>query len=340
MYKLLTCGLMAAATAVALSAMPARAQVVPDTLDPYELAPRNVHLYPVTLNARMPFYYVPPIFAPREMWRGALDSLELRQIAPHNYRVSEVPDSTALVAWGTVKKDGKKSGEGTLVFESANQQQFLFLPPENLDQGSSYMLVTTKMRFVPKEGANQLLAEFERELILEPNPRVESIAEQLPAAQLLTQFERVEDVADLQPRIHPVLLDELATQPWPVERIYGVYSGWRRDPNVLRTLGDLTPQWLTFEGKTIAIKRAHCGWFMLEVHLEGYNPWYPEEVSKNVMRKLIALSFNEFVEPTRYYDVERPLGFKEWHRLGSETPMQPYDTRLNVGGGSAGQGAY
>jgi hypothetical protein len=54
------------------------------------------------------------------------------------------------------------------------------------------------------------------------------------------------------------------------------------------------------------------------------------------MRKLIALSFNEFVEPTRYYDVERPLNYKEWHRLGSQTPMDPYDTRMNVGGGSAG----
>ncbi|MDQ3023893.1 MAG: hypothetical protein M3R04_05865, partial [bacterium] len=112
MYKLFSAGLLAAATAVALSAQPASAQMLPDTLDPYELAPRNVHLYPVTLNARNPFYYVPPIFAPRQMWRGALDSMELRQIAPHNYRVTEVPDSTALVAWGTVKKGGKKPGEG------------------------------------------------------------------------------------------------------------------------------------------------------------------------------------------------------------------------------------
>jgi len=339
MMKLLTAGLVAAATAVALS-LPAHAQVVPDTLDPYELAPKNVHLYPVTLNARMPYYYVPPIFAPREMWRGALDSMELRQIAPHNYRVNEVPDSTALVAWGAVKKNGKKPGDGTVVLEAANQQQFLFLPPENLDQGSSYMLVTTKMRFVPKTTEDDLNREFERELVLEPNPRVESVAEQLPVDQLLTQYERVDDVADLQPRVFPALLDELAEQPWPVDRIYCSYSGWRRDPNVLRTLGDLTPQWMTFEGKLLAIKHVKSGWYMLEVDLEGYNPWYPEEVSKNVMRKLIALSFNEFVEPTRYYDVERPLNYKEWHRLGSEVPMKPYDTRFNIGGGSAGQGAY
>ena len=38
----------------------------------YELAPQNVHLYPISLNARIPYYYLPPIFAPAPMWRGAL----------------------------------------------------------------------------------------------------------------------------------------------------------------------------------------------------------------------------------------------------------------------------
>lgn len=375
-------GLLAAALASTLSLGVAQAQMVPDTVDPYELAPRNVHLYPISINARNPFYYVPPIFAPREMWRGALDATEVRQFAPHNYVVQEVPDTTALVAWGEVRKDGKKPGSGTRVHEAANQQQFLMLPPSNLDQGSSYMLVTTRMRYVgdpvdgnydydaealgflTKEASEvgqtqgrairprfrksmrdrrpppDLVREFERELILEPQPRVMSIAETLPVERLLTQYERVDDVADLQPRVHPVLLDELATQPWPVTKIYGSFSGWRRDPNVLRTLGDLTPQWFTFEGKMVALKYSEtCGWFMLTVEMQGYNPWYPEEVMKNFMRKMIALSFNEFVEPTRYYDVERPLGFKEWHRLGS-TPMDPHDTRFNIGGGSAGQGAY
>src|SRR5690349_9615618 len=123
MFKLNQAGriLGTAIAAAALSIGVAQAQVVPDTLDPYELAPRNVHLYPGTLNARMPFYYVPPIFAPREMWRGALDAAEVRQIAHHNCVVHEVPDTAALVAWGTVKKGGKKPGEGTIVLESANQ---------------------------------------------------------------------------------------------------------------------------------------------------------------------------------------------------------------------------
>ena len=61
----------------------ASAQVVPDTADPYELAPQNVHLYPISLNARIPYYYLPPIFAPTPMWRGALDAELLRQTVHH-----------------------------------------------------------------------------------------------------------------------------------------------------------------------------------------------------------------------------------------------------------------
>jgi hypothetical protein len=327
------------AVSMALLTGSALAQVVPDTVDPYELAPKNVHLYPISLNARMPFYYVPPIFAPRPMWRGAMTASEVHQFAPHNYIVYEVPDTSALVAWGTVKHGGKNGGRDTIVLESANQQQFLILPPQAVDDGSSYMLVTTRMRFVPNDHHGDIDREFERELILEPQPRVDSIAESLPIDQLLYNYERVEDVADMQPRVPVALHDELATQPWPVDRIYVSYSGWRRDPNRLRTMGDFVPQWFTYEGKLVALKHDHCGYYMLTVEMEGYNPWYPHEVQKNFMRKLIALSFDEFVEPTRYYDVERPLDGKEWHRSGSPQ-MLPYDTRYNVGGGSAGQGAY
>jgi hypothetical protein len=61
--------LLAAALAGVLAPGAAFAQMVPDTVDPYELAPQNTHLYPVTLNARIPYYYLPPIFAPTPMWR-------------------------------------------------------------------------------------------------------------------------------------------------------------------------------------------------------------------------------------------------------------------------------
>src|SRR5260221_618443 len=83
---------MAAACVLPLAAS---AQVVPDTVDPYELAPQNIHLYPISLNARMPYYYLPPIFAPAPMWRGALTAADVQTFTPHNYLVYEIPDSTA-----------------------------------------------------------------------------------------------------------------------------------------------------------------------------------------------------------------------------------------------------
>ncbi len=326
-------------TAAALLAAPltAQAQVVPGTLDPYELAPKNVHLYPVSLDARIPFQYVPPIFAPRPMWRGALTAQELYGIAPHNWTVQEIPDSTALVAWGTVNK-GKKNKTQTVVKEAANQQEFLIVPPAGLGS-SDFMYVKTSMRWVPKSADSEISEMLERELITEPGPRVNSLAEELSVSQLMYNYERVEDVADLQPRIHPALADELATNYWPVDQIYFSYSGWRRDPQRLRTAGDFVPQWFTFEGKVLATKKAGNGWYLLRVDIQGYNPWYPHEVGKNVMRKLIARSFDEFVEPTRYYDVELPLDGKEWHRQGSGE-MKPHDTRKRAGTGSAGQGGY
>ena len=308
------------------------AQMVPDTADPYELAPQNVHLYPISLNARIPFYYLPPIFAPAPMWRGALTAEDVHAFTPHNYLAYEIPDSTALVAWGTVKKDQR------IVLESANQQEFMILPPKALDTGSSYFLVRTSMRYVPQCSRDELNSLFERELLLAPS-RVESIAEQLDVQTLTHEYERMEDVADLQPSIHPALEPELAVKKFPVDRIYANYSGWRRNPNRVRTLGDWVPNWFTIEGKVLALKQFEGGNYLLEVSFEGYNPYYPLETAQNFMRKLIALSFDQFVETGVYYPVEKPLNTKEWMRQGSPT-LDPYDTRKHTGWGFDGQGAY
>jgi hypothetical protein len=315
----------------ALVPAPAAAQMVPDTADPYELAPQNVHLYPISVNARMPFYYLPPIFAPAPMWRGAMTAEDVYAFAPHNFIVYEIPDSTALVAWGTVKKDQR------IVLEAANQQEFMILPPKSQDKGSSYMLVKTTMRYVPKDKDDQLESMFERELILSPS-RVQSIAEQLDVFTLTHEYERIADVADIQPRVHPVLLDELATAYFPVDKIYLNYSGWRRNANRVRTLGEWVPNWFTIEGKVLAMKKFEKGTYFIEVSFEGYNAYFPIETAKNVMRKVLALSFDEFVETERYYPIEKPLNGKEWHRQGSA--MMTPDTRKHVGSGSDGQGSY
>lgn len=324
-------GVIAGSAAAMIMPLAASAQVVPDTADPYELAPQNIHLYPISLNARMPYYYLPPIFAPAPMWRGALTADMVQPFAPHNYRVSEIPDSTALVAWGTSKKGQP------FTLEAANQQQFIVLPPSAQDDGSSFMLVTTTMRYLPRKSGEELREMLSRELSLEPGA-VSSIADSLPVGTLLSNFERVEDVADMQPNMHADLTKALATTTWPVDDIYISYSGWRRDPNKKRTLGDFVPDWFTCEGKLIALKRYEGGDYLVTVAWEGYNPWYPIEFAKNMMRKTLALSFDEYVETTSYYDVERPLEGKEWFRVGS--PDYDLDTRQNVGGGSAGQGAY
>jgi hypothetical protein len=325
-------GMLVGIGAACLMPLSGMAQVVPDTVDPYELAPQNIHLYPISLNARMPYYYLPPIFAPAPMWRGALDSSIMQTFAPHNYTVFEVPDSTALVAWG----DSRKGHPRTL--EAANQQQFMIIPPPSQDDGSSYFMITSSVRFLPECTANELTEMFNREMILEPS-RVASIADTLSVPQLLSNFERVEDVADIQPRVHPAIQHELATTVWPVDRIWINYSGWRRDPNRMRTLGDFVPQWFTSEGKLLALKKYNDDYYLVTVSWEGYNPWYPIETAKNVMRKVIALSFDEFVETTEYYDTELPLEGKEWYHVGTGTEYDP-NTMQNVGGGSAGQGAY
>jgi hypothetical protein len=317
---------------MALAPAPAAAQMVPDTADPYELAPQNVHLYPISINARMPFYYLPPIFAPAPMWRGALTAQDVYAFTPHNYIVYEIPDSTALVAWGTVKKDQR------VVLEAANQQEFMILPPKALDDGSSYMTMKTSMRFVPTKMDDQLESMFERELLLEPS-RVQSIAEQLDVRTLTHEYERVEDVADIQPRVPTVMTDELALAPYPVDRMYINYSGWRRNPNRVRTLGEWVPVWFTIEGKLLALKQVKGGTYFIEVSFEGYNPYFPIETAKNLMRKVISLSFDEYIETERYYPIEKPLNGKEWHRQGSPI-MEPYDTRKHIGTGSDGQGAY
>ena len=59
---------LAATMAIGFGPVGASAQMVPDTVDPYELAPINAHLYPISLNARIPYYYLPPIFAPARGW--------------------------------------------------------------------------------------------------------------------------------------------------------------------------------------------------------------------------------------------------------------------------------
>lgn len=332
----LVCALVAV---VALGFAPtgASAQMVPDTVDPYELAPQNVHLYPVTLNARIPYYYLPPIFAPTPMWRGALTADLVSQFAPHNYVVYEIPESTALVAWGTVK------GDEQVTLEAVNQQEFLVLPPETVRAdpsdplASSYTLVRTEMRFVPRCTGEQLEELMDRELMLKPT-RVNSIADQLPLDVLLNNYDRVADVANIDPQVHEFLQDEIANNAWPLDDIYINYSGWRRNPNRIRTLGHFVPEWFTIEGKLLARKRWEGGDYLITVEFEGYQPWYPIEFPKNVMRELIALSFGGYVETQPYYDVELPLNGKEWHRQGS--PVLDPNTRQRAGTGSAGQGGY
>src|SRR5689334_201713 len=93
-------GLAGVAAGLAVSAGVASAQVVPNSLDPYELAPKGVHLYPISIDARLPFYYLPPIYAPKPMWRGAMTAEDVHAFAPHNYVVYEVPDTAALACWG------------------------------------------------------------------------------------------------------------------------------------------------------------------------------------------------------------------------------------------------
>jgi hypothetical protein len=265
------------------------------------------------------------------MWRGALNAADVQTFTPHNFVAYEIPDSTALVAWGDSHKGQPRA------MEAANQQQFMILPPSKIDDGSSYDLLTVTMRYLPKCNDEELKEMFQRELSLEPG-RVASIADSLPVDQLLTNFERVEDVADVQPMIPDELKPELATKEWPVDKIFINYSGWRRDPNKIRTLGDFVSNWFTCEGKLLALKRYQGGDYMIEVSWEGYQPWYPIEMAKNLMRKTLALSFDQFVETTQYYDTEHPLDGKEWYRVGS--PDYDIDTRQNVGGGSAGQGMY
>lgn len=357
-------GLAAAAAVCATLAMPAAAQMTPNSVDPYELAPKGVHLYPVSIDARMPFYYLPPIYAPKPMWRGALTADDVHAFTPHNFVAYEVPDTTALVCWGAMKGAGNKDGGKAVVMEAANQQQFLVLPPKAADDGSSYMLATTSIRYMPRMESNlythlgfdypnlefevqrnrkpiddAMMKVFERELILEDNPRVDSIAETMTVSDLLGNYERVEDVVDMQPRLSDALKFNLASNVWPVDRIYANYSGWRREANLMRTLGDASPQWLTFEGKFVAYKRYNGGDYMITVKLEGYNPWHPIEFGKNMMRKLIAMSFDEFVETTRYTDVELPLEAKEFQRIGGQD-YEPYRTWQRAGSGSSGQGAY
>jgi hypothetical protein len=331
-YATIVLGLVLAGLISGIIPLAAFGQMVPDTVDPYELAPQNVHLYPISLNARIPYYYLPPIFAPAPMWRGALSAEQMHQFTPHNYVPYEVPESTALVAWGTVK------GDKRITLEAANQQEFIVLPPEKLDDGSSFLLVKTTMRYVPRAKGADLLAMFERELLIEPT-RLDSIAEQLPVDILMHNYERVEDVVDMQPQVQPALTDEMSTLPWPVDRIYLSYDGWRRDPNRQRTLGDNIPPWFTIEGKLTALKRWQGNDYVLTVEFEGYQAWYPIEFGKNVMRKMLSLSFDQFIETVPYYDFERPMEGKEWKRQGSPD-MQPYDTRQRVGTGSDGQGYY
>lgn len=324
-----------AVVAVGFAPTGALAQMVPDSVDPYELAPQNVHLYPVSLNARIPYYYLPPIFAPAPMWRSALDASLIN--APHNYVTYEIPESTALVAWGSLK------GEEQVTLEAVNQQEFLILPPDsvraNADDplSSSYMLVKTEMRYVPRCKGEELQTLLRRELMLEPG-RVNSIAEDLPVDVLLNNYDRVDDVANVNPYVHEFLRDEIGNNAWPLDDIYINYSGWRRNPNRIRTLGHFVPEWFTIEGKLMALKRWDGNDYMITIEFEGYQPWYPIEVSKNVLRRILALSFDEYAEGQSYYDVELPLNGKEWHRQGSEA-MDP-NTRQRYGTGSAGQGGY
>jgi len=330
---------VAAIAATAFFCGNAAAQPLPNSVDPYELAPQNVHLYPVTLDARQEdYYYLPPIFAPAPMWRGALDADVVRSFAPFNYVAYEIPDSTALVAWGRVK------GDKRMTMEAANQQEFMILPPENLDHGQSFYNFRTTMRYVDTSESGELDELLDRELLLPPS-RVSSIADRLPVETLLWEYDRVSDIANIQVNLNDVLLggaanaDGLGVQAWPLDRIYISYSGWRRNPNVIRTGGQATPEWLTIEGKLVALKEHGGHNYMITVYFEGYNPWHPIETSKNVLRKLVALSFNEFIETTSYIDFEKPVNGKEWHRQGSGK-MKPFDTRRITGMGEYTWGNY
>ena len=333
MERILRLGLVIIAAIAVIGILPstASAQMVPNSVDPYELAPQNVHLYPVSLNAREPYYYLPPIFAPAPMWRGALSEAEINAFAPHNYVAYEIPDSTALTAWGT------KKGDKRFTLEAANQQEFMIIPPESQrGNNASYYLIKTGMRYLPKCSKDDLRMILNRELSIEPG-NVDSIASSLPTDVLQMNYDRVEDVANLQPALNPAIAEELGTGLWPVEEIFISYNGFRREPNRIRTLPDTVPNWFTCKGKVIALKEHDGDAYLLTVEFEGYEPWYPIEVAKNVMRKMLALSFNEYVETTRYYDVERPLNGKEWQRHGD---IDSFNTWNRPGTGSAGQGSY
>ncbi|MEZ5337588.1 MAG: hypothetical protein R3F46_04930 [bacterium] len=333
MERILRMGLVIIAAVLVLGVLPgiASAQMVPESVDPYELAPQNVHLYPVSLNAREPYYYLPPIFAPAPMWRGALSEAEINAFAPHNFVAYEIPDSTALTAWGTTK------GDKRFTLEAANQQEFMILPPEaQRGNNASYYLIKTGMRFLPKCSADDLQEILMRELSLEPGT-VDSIAQSLPTDVLQMNYDRVEDVANLQPPLNAAIRGELGTSQWPVDEIYISYNGFRREPNRIRTLPDTVPNWFTCKGKLLALKHHDGQAYLMTVEFEGYEPWYPIEVAKNVMRKMIALSFNEYVETTPYYDFEKPLNGKEWQRHGD---VETFNTWSRAGSGSAGQGAY
>ncbi len=333
MERILRLGLVIITAFVVLGIMSgtASAQMVPESVDPYELAPQNVHLYPVSLNAREPYYYLPPIFAPAPMWRGALSEAEINAFAPHNFVAYEIPDSTALTAWGT------KKGDKRFTLEAANQQEFMIIPPESQrGRDASYFLVKTSMRFLPKCSADDLHAILNRELSIEPGT-VDSITQSLPVDVLMTNYDRVEDVANMQPPLNPAIRGELGTNQWPVEEIYLSYNGFRREPNRIRTLPDTVTNWFTCKGKLIAVKKYDGEDYLLTVEFEGYEPWFPIEVAKNVMRKMIALSFNEYVETVPYSDSEKPLNGKELRRHGD---IPTFNTWSRAGTGSAGQGAY
>jgi hypothetical protein len=144
--------------------------------------------------------------------------------APHNYVVMEFPEDTALVAWGTMK------GDEQVTLEAANQQKFVVLPPEAVRNdvrnplAASYLIVRTEMRYVPNCTGEQLDELLLHELMLEPD-RTMSIAEDLPVDELLNNYDRIEDIADLDPKVHPFLQDEIANNAWPLERIMINYSG-------------------------------------------------------------------------------------------------------------------
>ena len=57
MNRFMSLGLAIAVIALVLTGLApntASAQVVPDTADPYELAPQNVHLYPISRRSSPP----------------------------------------------------------------------------------------------------------------------------------------------------------------------------------------------------------------------------------------------------------------------------------------------